>query len=352
MKLLVTGGCGFIGSNFVRQAIDSPAAPHVTVLDLLTYAGNLQNLADLFEHPRFNFVRGDIADRETVLRVAEGADVIINFAAESHVDRSILDAAPFLHTNVVGTHILLDVTRELGISRFVQISTDEVYGSLGSSGRFTESTPLAPNSPYSASKASADLLVRAYVATYHLPAVVLRSSNAYGPFQFPEKLIPLMITNALAGEPLPVYGDGMHVRDWIHVFDLCAAIMDVLEHGREGEIYNIGGDSELPNLSVVRGILQLTDKPESLVRFVADRPGHDRRYAMDHSKITSELGWRPQRDFLGGLRETVDWYRANAPWVDSVRSGEYREYYERQYAARLADGTHGAASGDCSKPPR
>jgi len=338
MKLLVTGGCGFIGSNFVRWSLANWAAVKIVVLDKLTYAGNLQSLADLLECARLAVVLGDIADREAVAGAMRGVDGVINFAAESHVDRSILDASPFVRTNIVGTQVLLDVAHELGVPRFIQISTDEVYGSLGPTGRFTEQTPLAPNSPYSASKAAADLLVRAYVQTHGIPALVIRSSNAYGPYQFPEKLIPLMIMNALAGEPMPVYGDGMQVRDWVHVLDLCAAIGTVFDSGRPGEVYNVGGGNEIANLEVIRGILGITRASECLLRFVPDRPGHDRRYAMDHSKLTQELDWRPSRDFTAGIRETVDWYRANAAWLRAVRTGEYRDYYERQYAARLGAG--------------
>ena len=339
MKLLVTGGCGFIGSNFVRHALEARPDLEVTVLDLLSYAGNLENLADRLDDPRLRFVKGDIADTETVAAAAEGVDAIVNFAAESHVDRSILDAAPFVRTNVAGTQTLLGVCRDLEVPRFLQVSTDEVYGSLGARGRFTETSPLTPNSPYSASKAAADLLVRAYVRTYGLPALILRSSNAYGPYQFPEKLIPLMIANIFAGESLPVYGDGQHVRDWIHVLDLCEAIWRVLEGGEVGEIYNVGGGNELANLTLVRLLLQVAGGAETLIRFVPDRPGHDRRYAMDYGKIEHALGWRPQRDFEAGLRETVQWYAAHQAWVASVRSGEYRRYYERQYARRLAVAT-------------
>jgi dTDP-glucose 4,6-dehydratase len=336
MRTFVTGGCGFIGSNFVRHLLSVRPDIDVVVFDLLTYAGNLANFADLFGDSRLTFVRGDIGDHAAVSAAVLGASAIVNFAAESHVDRSILDSGPFVRTNVVGTQVLLDVALKLGVERFVQVSTDEVYGSLGRAGRFTETSPLAPNSPYSASKAAADLLVRAWVHTYGLPAVVVRSSNAYGPYQFPEKLIPLMIVNAMAGEALPVYGDGLQVRDWVHVLDLSEAILAVLEHGRNGEVYNVGGAHEVPNLEVVRAIVALTNASPSLIRFVTDRPGHDRRYAMDHSRITAELGWRPGRAFQEGLAETVSWYRGNPGWVTAVRSGEYRSYYERQYGVRLA----------------
>jgi dTDP-glucose 4,6-dehydratase len=336
MKIVVTGGCGFIGSNFVRHLADTRPHERVVVFDLLTYAGNLVNIQDLLGTGPVEFVRGDIADPVAVRRVIDRADAVVNFAAESHVDRSILDADPFIRTNVLGTHVLLQASRELGVGRFLQISTDEVYGSLGAEGKFTETTPIAPNSPYSASKAGADLLVRACHYTHGLPALILRSSNAYGPYQFPEKLIPLMILNALEGKPLPVYGDGMHVRDWIHVDDLCSAILAVLECGVPGEVYNAGGDGELPNRAVVERILADTGAPRRLMRFVPDRPGHDRRYAMDHAKITAQLGWRPRIDFDTGLASTIRWYQEHPDWVDSVRSGEYQRYYEEQYGDRLA----------------
>jgi dTDP-glucose 4,6-dehydratase len=345
MRVLVTGGCGFIGSNFVRYLLDTRDDAEVVVLDLLTYAGNLENLAPLAGDSRLTVERGDIADRELVSRVVEGCQAVVNFAAETHVDRSILEAAPFIRTNVVGTHVLLEVVRAQKIPRFVQISTDEVYGSLDSTGRFTEESPLAPNSPYSASKAAADLLVRAYVTTHRLPAIVVRSSNAYGPHQFPEKLIPLMIANALAGEALPVYGDGLHVRDWVHVADLCKAIVKVLERGQLGQVYNVGGGNELTNIAVVRELLAILDRPASLIRFVPDRPGHDRRYAMNHGKISRELGWQPQRSFRDGLRETIRWYGDNQSWLESVRTGAYRGYYERQYGERLAKARTETAPG-------
>jgi len=335
VKVVVTGGCGFIGSNFVRHMAETRPEAHIVVFDLLTYAGNLANLDGVLDDGRISFVRGDIADATAVREVVSSADVIVNFAAESHVDRSILDSAPFIRTNVLGTHVLLEAALDSGVDRFLQVSTDEVYGSLGVDGKFVEDTPLSPNSPYSASKASGDLLVRAYQSTYGLPALILRSSNAYGPFQFPEKLIPLMVANAAAGDVLPVYGDGQHVRDWIHVADLVEAVVAVMESGVVGEVYNVGGGTELPNLEVVRMILRSMGRSEDLLRFVPDRPGHDRRYAMDHSKITAELGWQPTTGFEEGLEETVRWYADNRAWVDSVRSGEYRRYYETQYAWRL-----------------
>ncbi len=331
-RILVTGGCGFIGSNFVRFELETYPDVQIRNLDLLTYAGNPENLADLAGNPRYRFIHGDIADRPLVEKVlAEGTDAIVHFAAESHVDRSIQDSGPFVRTNVIGTQVLLDAAKAAGIGRYVQISTDEVYGSLGPTGLFTETTPLAPNSPYSASKAAADMLVRSYVHTFGFPAVITRCSNNYGPFQFPEKLLPLFISNAMADKPLPVYGDGMQVRDWIHVTDHCRAIDLVLRKGRVGEVYNIGGRCEKPNLEITRAILRLLGKPESLIRYVADRPGHDRRYAIDCSKIDRELGWRPQVSFDEGLADTIRWYQQHTDWTARVRSGAYRDYYRKQY---------------------
>jgi dTDP-glucose 4,6-dehydratase len=330
--LMVTGGCGFIGSNFVRHLLGTD--PDVTVLnfDKLTYAGNLQNLADLAGHPRYRFVHGDIADRDAVHKaLARGVDVLVHFAAESHVDRSIQDSGPFVRTNVLGTQVLLDAARAAKVSKFVHVSTDEVYGSLGPTGAFTEETPLAPNSPYAASKAAADLLVRSYVHTFGLPAVITRCSNNYGPYQFPEKLIPLFISNLLRDEPVPVYGDGLNVRDWIHVRDHCAAIDLVWRKGRAGEVYNVGGRCERTNLELTHALLEAVGKPPSLIRYVPDRPGHDRRYAIDCGKIERELGWRPAVPFEQGLRDTVRWYREHADWVAGIRTGEYLKYYERQY---------------------
>lgn len=329
--VLVTGGCGFIGSNFIRYLLQSDPEVRVTNLDKLTYAGNLANLRDLAEHPRYRFVRGDITDRELVRSVVPGVEVVINFAAESHVDRSIHDSGPFLRTNVLGTQTLLDAVREFQIPRFVQISTDEVYGSLGPTGYFTEETPLAPNSPYSASKAAADLLVRSYHHTFGVPAVITRCSNNYGPYQFPEKLIPLFITNLLNDQPVPVYGTGANVRDWIHVLDHCRAIDLVWRHGRVGEVYNIGGECERTNLQITHALLEALGKPTSLIRFVKDRPGHDLRYAIDCTKIKRELGWRPQIPFEDGLRETIRWYQSHLDWVAAIRTGEYLRYYEKQY---------------------
>jgi dTDP-glucose 4,6-dehydratase len=330
--LLVTGGCGFIGSNLIRYLLETDATVVVLNFDRLTYAGNLANLADLAGHPRYRFVRGDITDRKAVRAVvAEGVSGIINLAAESHVDRSIHDSGPFVHTNVQGTQVLLDAAREFRVPRYLQISTDEVYGSLGPTGSFTEDTPLGPNSPYAASKAAADLLVRSYVHTFGLPAVITRCSNNYGPYQFPEKLIPLFITNLLRDEPVPVYGDGQNVRDWIHVRDHCAAIERVWREGRVGEVYNIGGRCERSNLELTHTLLEVMGKPRSLIRYVPDRPGHDRRYAIDFGKIERELGWRPRVSFAEGLRDTVRWYTENPAWVANIRTGEYLKYYEKQY---------------------
>jgi dTDP-glucose 4,6-dehydratase len=336
MKILVTGGCGFIGSNFVLHMLESYPDVSIVNLDLLTYAGNLENLQDTKPYgERHRFVRGDIADRETVLQLAaELPDVVVNFAAESHVDRSILDSSAFVRTNIMGTQVLLDACREYDIARFVQISTDEVYGSLGPAGAFTESHPLAPNSPYAASKAAADLLVRSYHKTHGMDVVVTRCSNNYGPFQFPEKLIPLMITNALQDRELPVYGDGMNVRDWIHVIDHCRAVDLILRTGVAGEVYNIGANCEFCNKDIVRYILQRLDKPESLIRFVKDRPGHDRRYAMDSSKLMEELGWAPIFRFEDGMNQTISWYIEHELWWQRIKTGQYLDYYESWYADR------------------
>jgi dTDP-glucose 4,6-dehydratase len=334
--LLVTGGCGFIGSNFIRHALEHDPGVRVLNLDALTYAGNLASLADLAGHPRYRFVKGDVTDRDAVRAAMRcGVTGVIHFAAESHVDRSIQDSGPFVRTNVLGTQVLLDAAREFKVTKFVQVSTDEVYGSLGPTGAFTEATPLAPSSPYSASKAAADLLVLSYAHTFGLPAVITRCSNNYGPYQFPEKLIPLFICNLLDDRPVPVYGDGLNVRDWVHVRDHCAGVYRVWQAGRVGEVYNIGGRCEKTNLELTHALLVALGKTASLIRYVKDRPGHDRRYAIDCSKTERELGWRPSVPFEQGLRETVAWYRANGPWVAQVRSGEYLTYYERQYGRRL-----------------
>jgi dTDP-glucose 4,6-dehydratase len=335
-RVLVTGGCGFIGSNLVRWLLEHRKDWHVTNLDNLTYAGNLENLADIQHHASYRFIKGDITDQSLVRSVIQpGLDYVLHLAAESHVDRSIQDAGPFIRTNVVGTQVLMDASRAAGVKRFVQVSTDEVYGSLGPTGFFTETTPLSPNSPYSASKAAADLLVRSYHHTYGMDAVTTRCSNNYGPYQFPEKLIPLFISNLLANQPVPVYGDGQQVRDWIHVTDHVTGIVAACERGRAGEIYNFGGECELPNLELTKRLLAILNKPESLIKYVADRPGHDRRYAIDCSKAKQELGWTPRVKFDEGLRQTVTWYQHNRPWVDHIRSGAYRDFYQKQYGETL-----------------
>jgi dTDP-glucose 4,6-dehydratase len=326
MRVLVTGGCGFIGSHFVKRLVAQ--GDEVVVLDKLTYSGNLANL-DGVEH---EFVQGDIADAVAVAGAGEGCDAAVNFAAETHVDRSILEARDFVRTDVLGTHVLLEWARNAGV-RLVHVSTDEVYGDVAE-GASTEDDPLAPSSPYAASKAGGDLLVLAYVRTHGVDALITRGSNTYGANQYPEKLIPLMVTNALEGEPLPVYGDGRQRRDWLHVDDHCAAIDLVLRKGRAGDVYNIGADEERENLEIVRRVVELTDADPGLVRHVDDRPGHDRRYALDCSRIRA-LGWRPERGFDAGLTETVEWYRANRAWWVPIKSGAYREYYTRQYAERL-----------------
>ena len=334
MKLLVTGGCGFIGSNFVRHMLQQQVIDEIINIDKLTYAGNLENLNDVENQSRYRFVRGDICDRQLVEEIlSSGIDCIVNFAAESHVDRSIQDAGVFIETNVKGAHVLLEAARSRKVERFVQVSTDEVYGSLGPDGYFSEESPLSPNSPYAASKTAADLLVRAYCHTYGFPGIITRCSNNYGPYQFPEKLIPLMITNAMEGRELPVYGDGLNVRDWIHVADHCLAIDMVIHKGRNGEVYNIGGNNEKTNIEIVRQILRLTDKPEDMIRFVKDRPGHDRRYAIDSSKIRRELGWSHQRSFEEGLADTVKWYMEQTGWWKKIKTGEYLTYYETTYGS-------------------
>jgi dTDP-glucose 4,6-dehydratase len=332
ISMLVTGGCGFIGSNFIHYMLEQEPEVAIVNFDALTYAGNLANLADCAGHPRYRFVRGDVADRAAVESAVRGVDSVVHFAAESHVDRSIHDSSPFVRTNIVGTQTLLDAARAAGVRRFVQVSTDEVYGSLGPTGAFREDTPLAPNSPYAASKAAADLLVRSFVHTFGTPALITRCSNNYGPYQFPEKLIPLFISNLLRDEPVPVYGDGQNVRDWIHVRDHCSGVRAVWRSGRVGEVYNIGGRSERTNLQLTHALLEALGKPESLIRYVPDRPGHDRRYAIDCSKIERELGWRPSVSFEDGLRETIAWYRDRPDWIASIRTGEYISYYQRQYS--------------------
>jgi dTDP-glucose 4,6-dehydratase len=340
MKFLVTGGAGFIGSAFVRMLLGGGSLGQdvsgVVNLDKLTYAGNLENLAAVAGDPRYRFVEGDICDAGLVSRLVEELrpGVLVNFAAESHVDRSILSPAPVFETNLRGTFTLLEAARVHGVHRFLHVSTDEVYGSIAPPHEADENYPLRASSPYSASKAGSDLLALSYFVTYGLPVIVTRASNNYGPYQFPEKLIPLMISNAIEDQPLPIYGDGMQVRDWLYVEDHCRAILAAIERGRPGEIYNIGGSRALPNVEVVRKILAALGKPESLMQTVKDRPGHDRRYALSSEKIVRETGWRPQMPFEEGLRATIEWYRANAEWTAHVKSGEYRSYYERNYSGR------------------
>jgi len=346
--ILVTGGAGFIGSNFIAYLLRQHPADTIVNLDVLTYAGNLENLKEMENNPRYSFVKGDIRDRDLVhdLFAEHHFSHVVNFAAESHVDRSIVDPELFLTTNIIGTEVLLDEAKKSwklhpddkynkdfqeGV-RFHQVSTDEVYGALGTEGLFTETLPLLPNSPYSASKASADLIVRAYHETYGLPVTISRCSNNYGPFQFPEKLIPLMINNCLKDKSLPVYGDGMQIRDWLHVIDHCSAIDTILEKGTTGEIYNIGGNNEKANIEIVKLIIKTVGKSEDLITYVKDRPGHDRRYAIDNTKITSQLGWKPSYTFEQGMEETIQWYLDNQQWIERVVSGDYQKYYEHMYA--------------------
>ncbi len=336
MNVLVTGGAGFIGSNLVRLLLAERPDWRIVNLDKLTYAGNAENLADLEGSPRYRFVRGDICDGGLVAELFRGEeiDAVMHLAAESHVDRSILAPSIFIETNVRGTQVLLEAAREFGAKRFLQVSTDEVYGSLGPTGLFTERTPLEPSSPYSASKAASDLLALAYHHTFGLPVVVTRCSNNYGPYQFPEKLIPLMIANAVRDLPLPVYGDGMNVRDWIHVEDHGRGLLAALEHGQAGQVYNLGASSERRNIDIVKQVLRLVGKTEELVQYVKDRPGHDRRYAIDATKAAAELGWRPRHQFEDALAATVRWYLERRAWWERIISGEYLKYYERQYGAR------------------
>jgi dTDP-glucose 4,6-dehydratase len=334
MKLFVTGGAGFIGSNFVRQVLEAGKDYRVVNYDSLTYAGNLANLEAVAGNPDYRFVKGDICDAAAVEAAMCGCDVVVHFAAESHVDRSIYKPAPVIQTNVTGTFILLELARKLRVSRFVHISTDEVYGDLAPDSFADENSALQPSSPYSASKASSDLLVRSYVRTYKFPALITRSSNNYGPYQFPEKFVPLMISNALSDRVLPIYGDGRQQRDWLHVEDNCRGILAVLEKGRVGEIYNIGGLDLQDNLTMARRILELTGKSERLISYVQDRPGHDRRYALNCTKMEKELGWRPEISLGYGLRRTIAWYRNNEQWLAGVRAGEYLSYYEKYYGNR------------------
>ncbi len=334
MKLLVTGGAGFIGSNFIRHVLGLGQRYSIVNYDKLTYAGNLANLESVAANPRYQFVKGDICDAAAVEAAMAGCDAIVHFAAESHVDRSIYEPAASIETNVKGTFILLQVARKLNVARFVHISTDEVYGDMEPGAFADENSPLQPSSPYSSSKAGSDLLVRSYVRTYGFPAIITRSSNNYGPFQFPEKFLPLMITNALDDKPLPIYGDGKQQRDWLHVEDNCRGVLAVLERGRIGEVYNLGGVDIEENLSMARRLLRVMGKPETLLNYVKDRPGHDRRYALKCGKMERELGWKPSIPLDDGLRQTIDWYRNNTDWMAGVRGGDYLSYYEKYYENR------------------
>jgi len=334
MKIFITGGAGFIGSNFIRHVLSSTNEYRLVNFDKLTYAGNLANLEGVADDPRYSFVKGDICDAAAVEAAMRGCDAVVHFAAESHVDRSIYEPAPVIETNVTGTFILLQISRKLNVRRFVHISTDEVYGDMLPGAFADENFPLQPSSPYSASKAASDLLVRSYVRTYEFPAMITRSSNNYGPYQFPEKFLPLMITNALDDKPLPIYGDGKQQRDWLHVEDNCRGVLAVLEKGRVGEVYNIGGLDIEENLDLARRLLNLTCKPDSLLSYVKDRPGHDRRYALRCHKIEKEIGWKPAISLTEGLQQTIAWYRKNSSWLAGVRGGEYRSYYEKYYENR------------------
>lgn len=333
MRLLITGGCGFIGSNFIWRLLRNGSRHEVVNLDALTYCGNPENLRGVDDHPRYKFIQGDICDRALVDRVLRrGFDAVVNFAAETHVDRSIHDAAPFLRSNVIGVHTLLEGVRRHRVPPlFVQISTDEVYGSAPKDVSFTEEAPLSAGSPYSASKCAADHLVHAYANTFGISAIILRCTNNYGPYQFPEKVIPLAIANALENRPIPVYGDGLQERDWLFVEDYCSAIERILRHGKPGETYNVASGVQRTNVALLRAVLKQLGKSDSLIRFVQDRPGHDRRYCIDNAKIRREIGWRPTVGFADGMRTTIAWYLNNKDWMDRVRSGAYREYYERQY---------------------
>ncbi|MNO26772.1 dTDP-glucose 4,6-dehydratase 2 [compost metagenome] len=338
MKLLVTGGAGFIGSNFVLYMLKQHPDYKIINVDALTYAGNLENLKSVEGNSNHTFVKADITDAKVMNElIGQDVDVVVNFAAESHVDRSILEPDIFVKTNVLGTQVLLDAARKHNVTKFIQVSTDEVYGSLGETGLFTEETPLQPNSPYSASKAGGDLLVRAYHETFGLSVNITRCSNNYGPYQFPEKLIPLMISKALADGQLPIYGDGLNIRDWLYVEDHCSAIDLVIHKGRNGEVYNIGGNNERTNVHIVKTILEQLGKPESLINYVKDRPGHDRRYGIDPTKTMTELGWKPRHSFETGIKETIAWYLENKEWWTRIQSGAYQEYFAKQYGERLGD---------------
>lgn len=348
MKVLVTGGAGFIGSNFIRHLLGLKKGYSIVNYDKLTYAGNLASLESVAGDPNYSFVKGDICDPIAVEQAMHSCDCVVHFAAESHVDRSIYEPAASIETNVKGTFVLLQVARKLGVQRFVHISTDEVYGDMAPGAFANENSPLKPSSPYSSSKAGSDLLVLSYVRTYGFPGVVTRSSNNYGPFQFPEKFLPLMITNAFDDKPLPIYGDGKQQRDWLHVEDNCRGIVAVLERGRLGEVYNIGGFDVDENLTMARRLLRMTGKPENLLSYVKDRPGHDRRYALDCTKMERELGWRPSISLEDGLRQTIDWYAKNSEWMAGVRKGDYLSYYEKYYVNRDVS-LHAIAEGKVSR---
>jgi len=348
MKILITGGAGFIGSNFIHHILAKRAEYSVVNFDKLTYAGNLANLASIADDPRYHFIKGDICSPAAVEAAMEGCDAVVHFAAESHVDRSIYEPSAAIDTNVVGTFVMLQVARKLGIKRFVHISTDEVYGDILPGAFADEDSQLQPSSPYSASKASSDLLVRSYMRTYDFPALITRSSNNYGPCQFPEKFLPLMISNALDGKQLPIYGDGRQQRDWLHVEDNCRGVLAVLEGGRIGEVYNLGGLEIVENLTLAQLLLRLLGKPETLLSYVKDRPGHDRRYALRCKKIERDLGWEPKITLEDGLRRTVEWYRTNNDWVERIRAGEYRSYYEKYYENRDSSLDAVAQSGPTS----
>ena len=332
MRILITGGAGFIGSNFIQLLLATRPQVEVVNLDKLTYAGNPANLKAIERDPRYRFIKGDICDADIVKQAMEGCDVIVNFAAETHVDRSIEDPQAFLRTDIFGVQVLLEEARRVGVKRFIQISTDEVYGSIAE-GEFTETDPLNPSSPYSASKAGGELLARAYFVTYDMPVIITRAANSIGPYQYPEKVVPLFVTNALEDQPLPIYGDGLQRRDYMHVYDHCTALDLLLDKGDPGEVYNIGAGNELPNLEMARFILRELGKPESLLKHVTDRPGHDRRYALDSTKLCA-LGWRPKYDAQAALRDTLRWYRENRWWWEPIKSGEFRAYYERMYGKR------------------
>jgi dTDP-glucose 4,6-dehydratase len=334
MKIFVTGGAGFIGSNFIRHVLSLQKDYHIVNFDKLTYAGNLANLEGIAVHPKYSFVKGDICDLQAVEAAMAGCDAVVHFAAESHVDRSIYEPGPVIETNVTGTAVMLQVARKLQVQRFVHISTDEVYGDMRPGQFADEDSQMQPSSPYSASKAGSDLLVRSYVRTYGFPGVITRSSNNYGPYQFPEKFLPLVITNAMDNKALPIYGDGKQQRDWLHVEDNCRGVLAVLERGRIGEVYNIGGIDIEENLSIVKHVLRLMGKPESLLTYVKDRPGHDRRYALRCEKMEKDLGWTPAIPLEQGLLQTIDWYKNNSEWLAGVRGGDYRSYYAKYYENR------------------